>query len=77
MKSITVHKAKTTLSKLLADVENGEDVLILRGDQPAARLVRAGPPLGKRQFGALAGQVAVTAAFFEPLPDEELTAWGE
>lgn len=77
MKSVTVHKAKTTLSKLIADVENGEDVLILRGDQPAARLVRASEPVGKRQFGALAGQVAVTPAFFDTLPEEELTAWGE
>jgi hypothetical protein len=28
-----------------------------------------------RSFGALAGEVAVSAAFFEPLPDSELTGW--
>ena len=76
MKSVTVHKAKTTLSKLIAEVEAGEEVLILRGTEPAARLVRVGSIAGKRQFGALAGHVQVTDAFCEPLPDDELTAWG-
>ena len=77
MKSVTVHTAKTTLSKLIADVEAGEDVLILRGTEPAARLVRINSIVGKRQFGALAGHVRVTDAFFEPLPDDELAEWGE
>ena len=30
----------------------------------------------KRTFGALAGKVALTEAYFEPLPDDELDAWG-
>ena len=75
MKSVTVHKAKTTLSKLIAEVEAGEEILILRGTEPAARLVPVENATHKRQFGALAGQVSVTPAFFEPLPDEELASW--
>lgn len=75
MKSVTVHKAKTTLSKLIAEVEAGEEILIMRGTKPAARLVSVDNVPAVREFGALAGQVSVTAAFFEPLPEEELAAW--
>ncbi|MFM8780739.1 MAG: type II toxin-antitoxin system Phd/YefM family antitoxin [Gemmatimonadota bacterium] len=74
MKTVTMHKAKTTLSQLVAEVEAGEEIIIMRGKVPAARLVglHAG---ATRTFGALAGQVAVTAAFFEPLPESELESW--
>ena len=75
MKSVTVHKAKTTLSKLIAEVEAGEEILIMRGSEPAARLVPVESTAHKRQFGALAGQVSVTPAFFEPLPEDELASW--
>ena len=74
MKTVTMHKAKTTLSQLVADVEAGEEILIMRGKVPAARLVGlVGEPV--RKFGALAGEVSVTEAFFEPLPEQELRAW--
>jgi prevent-host-death family protein len=75
MKSVTVHKAKTNLSQLIADVEAGEDVVIMRGKAPAVRLVPANTAVPTRAFGALAGKVSVTAAFFEPLPPDELTRW--
>ena len=75
MKTVTVHKAKTQLSQLIAAVEAGEEVLIVRGREPAARLVSASDPAPKRAFGALAGKVEVTAAFFEPLPESELASW--
>lgn len=72
----TVHQAKTQLSKLLALAEAGEEVVIARKDKPAVRLVvPAGCNVPKRQFGALKGRIALTDAFFEPLPDEELRAW--
>jgi prevent-host-death family protein len=75
MKSVTVHKAKTTLSQLIADVEAGEEVIITRGADPVVRLVPAKRPEPKRQFGALSGALKVTSAFFEPLPSDELAAW--
>jgi len=77
MKTVTVHKAKTTLSQLIAEVEAGEEVIIMRGKQPAVRLVPAAVPAPKRVFGALAGTVVVTDAFFDPLPADELAAWEE
>ncbi len=38
MKTVNVHEAKTTLSRLLEDVERGETVVIARNGQPVAEL---------------------------------------
>ncbi|MHB1264809.1 MAG: type II toxin-antitoxin system Phd/YefM family antitoxin [Gemmatimonadaceae bacterium] len=75
MKSVTVHKAKTTLSQLIAAAEAGEEVVIQRGHEPVARLLPFAT--AERRFGALAGKVRVDERFFEPLPEEELAHWGE
>ncbi len=40
MPVVNVHEAKTQLSRLLARVEAGEEVVIARRGQPVARLVR-------------------------------------
>jgi prevent-host-death family protein len=39
MTKVTIHAAKTNLSKLIAKVEAGEEVVICRGDKEVARLV--------------------------------------
>ena len=39
MATFNVHEAKTHLSKLLAKVEAGEEVIIARNGKPVARLV--------------------------------------
>jgi len=41
MDEVTVHEAKTHLSRLLRRVEAGEEILIRRGREPIARLVPA------------------------------------
>jgi prevent-host-death family protein len=50
MTEVGVHEAKTNLSKLLARVEAGEDIVITRGGEPVAKLVpvqrRRKPNLG-------------------------------
>lgn len=74
---MTVHKAKTHLSQLIAAAEAGEEVIIMRDQEAVVRLVPVGEPVPTRQFGALAGKLSLTAAFFEPLPADELVAWGE
>lgn len=74
MTVVNVHQAKTRLSRLLAQVEAGEEVVIARRGEPVARLVRC-KPRGKRQFGAMKGQVVIDDSFFDPLPEEELQAW--
>lgn len=77
METVTIHTAKTTLSQLLARVEAGEEIVLARGKQPIAKIVPYRPDIPKRQFGALRGVVSVGPAFFEPLPDDELAAWGQ
>lgn len=39
MHKVTVHQAKTNLSGLLREAQNGEEVVISRGKTPIARLV--------------------------------------
>ena len=75
MTRVTIHVAKTTLSKLIALAAAGEDVVISRGSTPVVRLVSVDQRSPRRKFGALKGAVAVTAAFFEPLPKRELSGW--
>lgn len=41
MTKVTIHVAKTNLSKLIAKVEAGEEVVICRGDKEVAKLVPA------------------------------------
>ena len=48
---VNVHHAKTNLSKLIAAVESGEEVIIARAGKPAVKLVMVTPPLRKsRKF---------------------------
>jgi prevent-host-death family protein len=75
MRTVTVHVAKTNLSKLLKEVEAGEEIVIARGRQPVARLVPMPQEKPKRQFGAMRGRASVGPEFFEPLPEEELKLW--
>ncbi len=64
--------AKTHLSALLARVEDGEEILISRGDQLVARLA---PILTstERELGFL--DLRIPESVFVPLPDDELEAW--
>ena len=77
MAIVTIHEAKTQLSKLIARVEAGEEFVIARGKQPVARLTSLHGAKKKCVFGAMAGQFPTIpdAFFFDPLPDDELAAW--
>ena len=72
-----IHEAKTHLSRYLDQVEQGEVVVICRRNQPIAEL-RAVQQARKdpRPIGLAAGEFEVTDAFFEPLPDDMLKAFG-
>jgi antitoxin (DNA-binding transcriptional repressor) of toxin-antitoxin stability system len=71
---VTVHVAKTTLSKLIERAEHGEEIIIARGKLPAVTLTPVRPPV-KREFGLYRGVASVGPEFFEPLPEDELRAW--
>jgi len=70
-KTVNVHEAKTQLSKLLEQVEQGGEVVIARAGKPVARLIPFAAP-GKRVLGQDAGRVYIAPDFDAPLPDEIL-----
>ncbi len=75
MSTVTIHDAKTNLSKLIARVEAGEEIVIARGKTPVARLTPVRAPPAARRFGALKGIISVGPDFFEPLSDADLEEW--
>jgi antitoxin (DNA-binding transcriptional repressor) of toxin-antitoxin stability system len=71
---VTVHRAKTTLSKLIEAALAGEDVVICRGDEPVVRL----EPLRRGGFrpGGLEGEkLGDGPDFLEPMEEDELRLW--
>ena len=62
---MNVHAAKTNLSKLLARVANGEEIVIAKDGVPVAKLVPYGSEAPPRQLGALAGKVWMSDDAFE------------
>lgn len=69
---VNIHRAKAQLSELLERAARGEEVVITKRGRPVVRLVavEANTP---RRPGLARGRL--TAAFFEPLPQDELEAW--
>jgi prevent-host-death family protein len=74
MKVVNIHEAKTHLSRLLLDVENGREVTIARAGRPIARLVAAEQP-SKRELGLERGQIWIAPDFDDPMPDDWLDEW--
>jgi len=70
MKTVNVHEAKTHLSRLLEEVQAGQDVVIARAGRPVARLTALQPARPPRQLGALAGLCTVPDDWDAPLPAE-------
>ncbi|WP_158813976.1 type II toxin-antitoxin system Phd/YefM family antitoxin [Methylocapsa sp. S129] len=71
---VTIHAAKTNLSKLIEAALAGEEVIIARGSKPVVKLVAIAKPTF--EIGILAGQLSGPAPdFFEPMSEEELAAW--
>lgn len=72
---VNVHEAKTHLSRLLARVERGEEIVIARSGRPVARLVRYDEP--RRTLGRDAGLFEVPDDFDAPLPADVLRTFEE
>ena len=75
METVTVHKAKTELSRLIEKACRGEEIVIARCKKPVVRLVAIEDNRGQRKPGAWKGKVQIGPEFFEPLPAEELDNW--
>jgi prevent-host-death family protein len=74
MKEVNVHEAKTQLSRLLARVAAGEEIIISRAGKPIARLVPIGA-VTTRVLGHDRGVFSVPDDFNAPLSDAELAAF--
>jgi antitoxin (DNA-binding transcriptional repressor) of toxin-antitoxin stability system len=57
-------------------VATGTEYVISRGDTPVARLIPYGAEVPARVFGVLRDRLVVPETFLEPLPSDELDAWG-
>jgi prevent-host-death family protein len=76
MSTVSVHEAKTHLSRLIEKVLAGEEVVIARNKEPVVRMIPAKAKARKTlRIGALKGKVSLDERFFEPLPDDEIAAW--
>lgn len=75
MTTVTIHKAKTELSKLIARVEKGEEIIIARGNQPIARLVPAARRRPVAEARGIWKDLELPESAFEPLSEEELRLW--
>jgi prevent-host-death family protein len=68
-----IHEAKTHLSRLLEQVELGEEVIIARSGRPVAKLVRIA--VEPRKPGRLKGRIQLGPDFDDPLPEAILAAF--
>jgi prevent-host-death family protein len=75
VKAVNVHEAKTHLSRLLARVEAGEEIVISRGGRPVARLVPVTSLPLPRTLGMDRGRVQVAEDFDAPLPETFLSSF--
>jgi prevent-host-death family protein len=83
----TMHEAKTSLSKLVARANAGEEVILTTGKArtPVARIVPFSsadavprsdtPTLKKRPIGFFAKEMGSGPIFIEPMTEEELALW--
>jgi prevent-host-death family protein len=70
---VNVHEAKTHFSRLLEEAHAGQEIILAKAGKPYARLVPLAPSPAARKPGRLAGRLS--DAFFDPLPEQELSAW--
>ena len=69
MKKVTVHEAKTHLSRLLQEVERGAEIVIMRRDKPVARLLAVQRKRPRRKLGGAEGLIRISDDFDDPIPD--------
>ena len=74
--NVSVHEAKTQLSRLLDLLEQGEEITILRHGKPVARLIRAASQ-GKPKLGTMKGEISWVEGWEKPMSAEEADAFWE
>ena len=73
MLKLNMHEAKTHLSKYLAQLKAGEQIVLCKRNQPVAQIAALpAVPTRPRPIGLAKGIFSVPRSFFEVLPDERL-----
>jgi prevent-host-death family protein len=78
MTTVSVHEAKTHLSRLINDVLAGKEVIVSRGKHEVVKIVPLHPPVPQRRvpnrFAHLIppGKDVLADGFWDPLPPEHL-----
>ena len=76
-RQVNVHEAKTQLSRLIAEVERGGEIIVARDGVPVARLVPFHSPVkGRLRVGDWKGKIWISPDFDAPLSEDELEEWG-
>ena len=70
--AVNVHYAKTHLSQLIAQAENGEEVIIARNGKPAVKLVPVVSKRARRISGSAKGKVWISDDFDSPETNKEI-----
>jgi prevent-host-death family protein len=74
----TVHEAKIHFSRLLKEAEAGQEVIVMRGSKPVARVVpiNVAPVPRRKLAGLYRGRVTFDDKALDPLTDEQLEEFG-
>lgn len=76
VRRLSIHEAKTHLSRYLSRVLKGETILLCRRNEPIAEIRPLKVlPNSKRPIGIDKGVFELGPEFFEPLPEEILRAF--
>jgi antitoxin (DNA-binding transcriptional repressor) of toxin-antitoxin stability system len=68
---VTIHEAKTYLSRLINRVLRGEEVIIARGRKPLVKIVALEDGSHQRELGHAKGKIVIASDFDSPLEDFE------
>ena len=76
--SVTIYQAKTHLSRILQQVELGEEVVVCRGKQPIARIIPSVSAKPKRPKVGVptSPRFEIPPGAFASLATSELMDWG-
>ena len=76
MIKLNINQAKTHLSAYLARLRRGETIVLCKRNAPIAEIRPLPQPrTRKRPIGLAAGEFAIPASFFDPLPAELVAAF--
>lgn len=70
MHKVTIHEAKTHLSRLIKEALEGEEVIIAKGNDPLVKLSPLTNPVQSRKIGEVPGIVEYIAGDFDETPED-------